>query len=165
MTNKIYILAAASILSLLSLNLLAQEGSRKQKPPVNTKQETPVKIIQYLPGTWQVKEIRKGNKRIAGTDTVALNQTIVFNREGRYVRRSGTNKIDSGAYRIIENHAILYFESAWEKNEAGQYESSQWDFIQFKRNEMTLKIRAGTKEEESYTYVYARIGGLQGSDN
>jgi hypothetical protein len=168
MKTKIHIVSITLVLCFSSMHLAAQDdndytnnrGKKKQnQEAINTKKKTPVKIIQYIVGTWEVEEIHKGNKDITDTDTVGLHQTIEFNREGRYVSHSGTEKIDSGAYRLNENHSILYLES-----EIGS-EPQEWDVAFNKNGDMTLRPRGTYPHAESFKYIYSRTSTGNQSPN
>lgn len=160
---KKYIMSLAALIFCCSATLTAQDkrgdtdytnnrkpAEKKQdQPQVNTKQETPVKIIQFIPGTWTMEQVLRGNEDISATDTVAQSQMLVFNREGRYMSYSGSEKIDSGAYRINEDHAILYMSSELSQN------TSEWN-VWFGDGTMTLKLRDGVRHGEKFSYTYRR---------
>src|SRR5688572_30231775 len=141
MKTVTYILS--TLLCLSSLILSAQDdndytnnrGNKKKQndDAINTKQKTPVKIIEYIVGTWEVEGIYKDKKDISNTDTVGSNQIIEFDREGRYVSRSGNEKLDSGIYRLNENHSILYLES-----QTGE-EPVEWKVSFSQDGDMTLQ--------------------------
>jgi hypothetical protein len=146
----IYIFCLA-VLGFSALQVTAQENERRKrdKNAINTNKKTPEKIIEHIVGTWEVEGIYKGNKDISDTDTVGANQTITFDRETKYVSYSGNEKIDSGMYRLNENHSILYLESA-----AGE-EPSEWK-ISFTDNGMTLQPKETYPHAESFRYFYTR---------
>jgi hypothetical protein len=156
MKNNIATLFIAALCCLVSLENFAQDGNKKSdkrnanRASINTKQKTPVKIIQYIPGVWTLDQVIHGNKDIAANDTVAQNQTLEFNREGRYMSYSGNERIDSGAYRLNEDHAILYLAS---ETDDKPHEWNVW----FKEDgTMILKQKDGTKHGENFSYVYRR---------
>ena len=91
-------------------NRSSAEG-KKEQVEVNTDHQTPVKIIEFIPGTWMIDQVLRGEKDISESDKSNGNETITFNREGRFMSYSGNELIDSGAYRINEQHAILYMQS------------------------------------------------------
>jgi hypothetical protein len=157
MKTKVCILFLSIAMCLLSTGLYAQNDytkkekeKKEREDAINTKQKTPVKIIEHIVGTWQVDGIFKGNKDISNSDTVGINQVIEFNREGRYVSHSGSEKIDSGAYRLNENHALLYLES--ETGEAPK----EWNVTFTKEDEMTLQPKGSSARAQSFKYVYTR---------
>ena len=157
MTQKLYLLVLAGMMSFISFNLAAQQNTnynRKEKKQrdgaINTKQKTPVKIIEYIVGTWEVDEVYKGKKEISDTDTLGADQTIEFDREGRYVSHSGNEKIDSGAYRLNEDHAILYLES-----ESGD-PIQEWNISFTKEGDMMIQPRENADRAEKFKYFYTR---------
>lgn len=158
MKTKFHIHILAILLCFVSANLSAQDDNeyinRKNKKQnddaINTKQNTPVKIIEYIVGTWQVEGIYKDKKDISGTDTVGSHQVLEFNREGRYVSHSGNEKLDSGAYRLNENHSILYLES-----ETGE-EPVEWKVSFNENGKMTLQPMSTYPHAESFRYIYTR---------
>ncbi|MBT1705905.1 hypothetical protein [Chryseosolibacter indicus] len=119
---------------------------------VNTDKKTPVKIIEYIPGTWTIEQVLRGKEDVTATDTLAQNQRLEFNREGRYLSYSGQEKIDSGSYRLNEQQAVLYLES--EANDR----PSEWNVWFDPAGTMTLKMRSGSVHGESFKYIYRRDG-------
>ncbi len=126
------------------------ERKKSAGDQVNTKQETPVKIIQFIPGSWTLDQVLRGGKDISENDTVAQRQTLEFNREGRYMSYSGNEKIDSGAYRLNEDHAILYLSS--ETDDKVQ----EWNVWFGQDGTMKLKLRDGEAHGENFSYIYKR---------
>jgi hypothetical protein len=152
----------AAIGSLLFVDTMAQEKrtdytDKKRKDQAtskeqqfNTEQKTPVKIIQFIPGSWTLDQVIRGGKDISEHDTVAQYQTLEFNREGRYVSYAGNEKIDSGAYRLNEDHAILYMASETDDK------AHEW-YVWFSEDgTMTLKHHDGVAHGEKFLYVYKR---------
>lgn len=127
-----------------------QQTEEIQKPEPNTKQETPVKIIQYIPGSWTLDQVMRSGKDISQSDTVAQAQMLEFNREGRYTSYSGSEKIDSGAYRLNEDHAILYMSSETDDK------TQEWNVWFTEDGTMTLKVRDGEAHGERFSYIYRR---------
>jgi hypothetical protein len=165
MNNRLLTLITVGIFSILSLNVSAQEKERndtdytnnrkdKKNSTVNTKQQTPVKIIQYIPGSWTVEQVLRGKEDITGTDTLARNQKIEFNREGRYMSYTGTEMIDSGAYRINENTSRLYLESDVAESD------TEWNVWFDRSGIMTLQLVNGNQHAEDFRYVYRRTGSV-----
>lgn len=163
MKNSLLTLIAAGILTIFSSDSFAQaEGQRgntdytnnrkgkKKNAYANTRQQTPVKIIQYIPGSWTIEQVLRGKEDITGTDTLARNQRIEFNREGRYMSYTGTEMIDSGAYRINENTSRLYLQSDVEDSE------SEWNVWFSPKGMMTIQLINGNKHAENFRYVYRR---------
>jgi hypothetical protein len=130
----------------------------KPKPPVNTQSKTPVKIIQYIPGTWSVDQVYRGKKSISETDSIGADKTLEFNREGRYMSYSGTEMIDSGAYRLNEDHALLYLESDVEQK------ASQWKVWFSDSGTMSLEEKDGASKGEKIKYVYKRTSNTTTSN-
>jgi hypothetical protein len=151
MKRNIITVLVAGALSLVAADVLSQED--KTNSEVNTQQETPVKIIEYIPGTWVIQSVYRGKENVTATDTLAAIETIEFNREGRYMSYSGTEKLDSGAYRLNEQHGILYMAS--ENNDDKPVE---WKVSFAKDGTMTISMQNGSKQLENINYVYRRSG-------
>lgn len=133
--------------TLLSVNLLAQDDSNRKDQSINTRQATPVKIIETIPGTWKADKILQNNKDVS-TSNAAGNQIIEFGSEARYVIRNGTNVVDSGGYRVNESQSILYLESVTTRKVI------EWD-INFANDNMTLESKSPASD--SRKYIYSRI--------
>ncbi|HYF68328.1 MAG TPA: hypothetical protein VD884_09330 [Ohtaekwangia sp.] len=118
------------------------------------------KFIEMIVGNWKLKSIedaaqKKGDK--SGAKKTRENQPdqgnnamqmIEFQPNGRYKMNSSTNAIDSGSYRLSEQHGILYLES-----DAAET-PSEWT-IAIKRNVLTLN--GGNQEaDKRYKYVYVK---------
>lgn len=129
-------------------------GKKKRNAEaIHSEKEPVTKIIAAIVGTWEVTSIFNGDKDISNTDTVGTNQRIEFDREAKYISYSGNEQIDSGTYRLNENHAILYLESA-----TGQ-QPSEWN-VTLSNNNLTLQPRgAATSHAQNFRYVYARTAG------
>jgi hypothetical protein len=126
------------------------KGKDKQPRQVNTEAKTPVKIIQFIPGTWDIVNVYQGEKEVGKTDSLAYDQlTLEFNREGRFMKYSANDMIDSGAYRLNEDHAFLYLESEVDKKNT-QY--AVW----FKNDTMTLQQIGLPVNEVPLKYIYRR---------
>lgn len=142
-----------SLLSFLILALLTlgcqtdnrpETGSDNSNSTVNTEQETPRKLIDYLVGEWAIDSV-------AGPDQEGDNQRIVFTQEARYIVYAGQEKIDSGAYRMNEQLANLYLES--ELNEdAKEYE------ISFEGNLMRMKPNQTAGDSAGGAITYRKVG-------
>lgn len=163
-------LIITGVFSVLSLTATAQDDNdytnnrgktdRKQdQNAINTRKKTPVKIIEYIVGTWQTDAIFKGKKEITGTDTVGSDRTIEFDREGRYVVYNRSEKADNGSYRLNENHSILYLES-----EAGQT-PQEWKISLDENGLMTLQSTGTHQHAESFRYVYSRTSSADRSSD
>ena len=161
MKRNVLNLIVIGVLSFLTYEAVAQKrgdtdytnnrGRNKAKRQiVNTDKQTPVKIIEYIPGTWKFEAVYKGKKDITATDTLAQIQSLEFDREGRFVSYSTNEKIDSGAYRINEQHAVLYLTNEDDKR------TDEW-YVRFgKDNTMTLTMK--DVHGGLFKYVYRRDG-------
>jgi len=120
------------------------------------------KFIEMIVGNWKLKSIedaeqKKANKNKSGAQTAQENppeqgnnamQMIEFQPNGRYKMNSSSNAIDSGSYRLSEQHGILYLESDATET------PSEWS-IAIKRNVLTLN--GGNQEaDKRYRYVYVK---------
>lgn len=123
---------------------------------VNTKQETPTKMIESLVGEWQVDRILNGEQNVTN-DQGGANQTLTFTNEARYIRRSGNQKVDSGAYRMNEQLNNLYLES--ETNE----QAEEWE-VDFESGTMTLTRTADGNTNRNLQYIYRRTSASQGQN-
>jgi hypothetical protein len=133
-----------------SLNAIAQNQAANNDKAINTSQKTPVKIIEYIPGKWTVQHVMKGKRDMAGRDTLGQNETLEFTRDGKYTRYNNTEKIDSGAYRINEEHSALYLSS-------GSNDTPSEFNIEFDKNGgMTLTKKTGDKMQQAISFVYKR---------
>jgi outer membrane protein assembly factor BamE (lipoprotein component of BamABCDE complex) len=127
------------------------KGKGKDEKSVPAARSTPVKIIEYIPGTWVIEHVYRGKEDVTSTDTLASTETFEFNREGRYTSFSGTEKIDSGAYRINEEHAVLYLAS-----EGDNEKPQEWNVWFDKDGTMTLKMLNSPNKGQDFSYVYRR---------
>lgn len=174
MKRNIVSLIVIAMLSAFSVTSIAQEnkergdtdytnneskGKEKRDKNVNTSKQTPVKIIEYLPGTWVIENVYRGKDGVTNKDTLANNEVIEFNREGRYVSYTGKEKIDSGAYRINEQHAILYMAS-----EGDQEKPMEWNVWFGDDGTMTMRMKGSGKADKDFSYVY-RKNGTETSSN
>jgi hypothetical protein len=160
MKNSTLFFSLIAFYSITSVQVFAQDDNdysenrgRKNKElnkAINSDKKTPVKIIEYIVGTWQVENVYKGNKDVSNTDTLANDQrTMEFNREGKYFLFSGTEKIDSGLYRLNEQQSKLYLESQ------GNGNPIEWN-VTFRTNEMTLQNEQKSAKAEKIKYIYSR---------
>lgn len=108
----------------------------------NTKQETPVKLLEYLIGEWEAQGAAEGE---------SPGENITFTTEARYIAYEGNQQVDSGAYRMNEPLRNLYLDSEVNRT-SREYE------IDLKQDVMTLKPKQG-----GATYTYRRVspGSLQ----
>jgi hypothetical protein len=150
MKRNIYTLLLLVIFGLLPPALQAQNEKDLERNKNRTNVRVKKDLTETIVGTWQVDEIFKGKKDISNTDTI-YNETLIFDNEGKYVTH-GSEKIDSGLYRLNENHSILYLESETEKN------TTEWD-ISFSKGGMTLKPRVAHAKAPGFKYTYTRATG------
>jgi hypothetical protein len=146
--KKILPLCLFAALTLLTLHSCQSDEKRKEESDnqeVNTKQETPVKMIEYLIGEWEVDSVAGGS----ADANQGIPETLTFTEEARYIVRSGDQKVDSGAYRMNEQLRNLYLES--EINEKPrEYE------IEIKRDTMILSLRQNNQQAGEAKYIYLR---------
>lgn len=150
-----YILLIAGLIAMSSVQIFAQEDNeyrkKRDKNAINTKKETPTKIIEFIVGEWEAEEVYQGQKEVSETDTLAQDQLIEFDREGKYYRYAGNAKIDSGSYRINEQHNFLYLESS-----DHLAPPSGWRVSFSEDGKMFLRKIDDTEHAESFKYVYRR---------
>ena len=135
------LLAAFSLLTLHSCFSDNRQGTEDDNNEVNTRQETPVKLIEYLVGDWQ-----KESSNNSGDNPQDPGERITFTSEARYIVRNGNQKVDSGAYRMNEQLQNLYLESETSGNPR-EYE------VEIKQDVMTLVAKQGGGQ-----HVYRRVG-------
>jgi hypothetical protein len=131
-------------------NIQKDRDRRKDDKAINTRQPTPTKIIEFIVGEWEAEDVYKGSQEVTNTDTLGTGDLIHFNREGQYTQYTGAEKLDSGSYRINEQHALLYLESA------DGSEPTTWKVNFSEDGRMYLRKRDDTAAAESFKYVYRR---------
>jgi hypothetical protein len=142
MLNKLFFTFIA--IALYS-NCLAQDKSGKVSD----------KIIDHIVGTWQLSKgeaVPKKNEQNGRAKTIKENRLtrIEFGRNGRYKTTDSQKALDSGSYRINENHHRLYLES-----DADHDHPKEWD-INIIKNTLTLQSDSTkTKAHEKYFYTLA----------
>ena len=121
-----------------------EKAENNDNEEVNTRQETPVKMIELLVGEWQLE----GSGQQANTG-----ERLTFTEEARYVRHSGNQKLDSGAFRMNEQLRNLYLES--EANEQPrEFEITlQGDILT-----LTPKKANAADRGDTTSYTYRRVG-------
>jgi len=108
---------------------------------------TVTKIIEQLPGTWQLEKIIREKNAGRETDTIGDERTIRFTRENRYLSQAGGQAIDSGMFRVNEQQGRLYMTS-----EDGE-QTTEW-LMEFDQDgNMILK-----SQQEQSEFVYSRQG-------
>jgi hypothetical protein len=128
-----------------NVNENGEDGDENQ---INTKENTPTKMIEYLVGDWAVERILDGEKDVTDAQG-GSGQRITFTQEARYIRHSGNQKIDSGAFRMNEQLENLYLESEAD-NQPQEYE------VTLKSGMMTLTPRKNQNEKSNMKYVYRK---------
>lgn len=113
---------------------------------VNTRHETPMKMIEYLVGEWE----REGSGQQNTQDGSSM-QRLTFTEEARYIAFANNQKTDSGAFRMNEQLNNLYLESETNK-QVLEYE------IDLKGDTMTLKPRTPAANQENVSYMFRRVG-------
>lgn len=121
------------------------------------------KFIERIAGQWTLQQIVDAEKRDvsqnpsrkkpARTNDVESDQAnnamqkIEFYDNARYRMNNATQAIDSGSYRLNEQHGILYLES-----DLVDAEPSEWK-IELQNRKLTLTGRGG-EAASRYQYVY-----------
>ena len=140
MSKRVAVLFAA--LAMMATSGFAQERGQDKK-------------IETILGTWKVQKVLSGKTEVARNPTSG--QWIEFKNNGRYVNH--TSSIDSGSFRLNENHSRLYLESQVQPDAA---RIAEWE-IQLNDNTLTMEqMFPGDKTKKSnkdnkMKYVYVRI--------
>jgi hypothetical protein len=142
--------------------LLAAERLSAQVTKDHPKKEKTEKFIEKIVGTWKLQSIvdnekaqsKKGGQAISSQNieesgNIAL-QILELERDGRYKANSASNALDSGSYRLNEQHTLLFLES-----DASDITPTPWS-IGFKKNKLTLESRDGADDDNRFTYVYEK---------
>ena len=115
------------------------------------------KFIEMIAGTWKLKSIvdseaknkgKKTNQKPTDQGNNAM-QMLEFDADGRYKVNNSTTAIDSGSYRINEQHSVLYMES-----DADDITPTEWD-ISVTKKRLTMVGRSGDADAR-YKYMYAK---------
>ncbi|HEY9007436.1 hypothetical protein [Ohtaekwangia sp.] len=114
------------------------------------------KVIDLVVGTWQISQVFDGKKQIQSTSDTLIH-TIEFTREAKYITRNNSQKLDSGLFRINENHKILYLES--KNNANGDAHPVEWG-LSLQGHILTLTGR-GSPHAERFKYIYTRKSGTK----
>lgn len=131
---------AAMLLTLPSCQQDTRESAQKEtQPDPPVKQETPEKMIEELVGEWERAGARNNQQDGA-------RQTLTFTQEARYIMRQGSQKTDSGAYRMNEQLRNLYLESD-ETKSAREYE------IRLTRDTLILSAKENATQDGEQVYV------------
>jgi len=112
------------------------------------------KIIDHIVGTWKFSKgenvPKKNEQKGQQAKPIKENRftTLEFGRNGRYKTMDAQKALDSGSYRINENHHRLYLES-----DADHDHPKEWD-INIIKNTLTLQSDSTkTKTHEKYFYT------------
>lgn len=117
------------------------------------------KSIERIVGTWKVQKILSGKTEVARNPTSA--QWIEFRGDGKYVNNASS--IDSGSYRLNENHSVLYLES---QVQAGSDKNDPKKIVEWRisldNDMLTMQQQTNEKKEkkshaDKMKYVYVRI--------
>ena len=153
------------ISGVLIMILISAFSLKAQTTANTTKTGNTRKFIEMITGTWKLSSIvdaeSKGEKKQQTTEskngTMATEnppdqsnnamEIMEFEADARYKMNTSTTAIDSGSFRINEQHGILYLES----DKAN--EPSEWK-ISIKGN--TLMLGGRDEADKRYTYVYER---------
>jgi hypothetical protein len=143
------VVAAVLLLTLNACNTDNRQNNENDNREVNTERDSPVKMIEYLVGEWQIIEGARGGggSRERKGD---LGEKITFTSEARYIVYQGNQKVDSGAYRMNEQLNNLYLESEANENPR-EFE------LDLKSDTLTLNPKSGSGQR-STRYIYRRIG-------
>ena len=143
------IFMAIALHSCQSDNRESNESNNANEQQANTKEETPVKMMEILIGEWQLANGATGGGN-AGQGGGPV-ERIRFTEEARYIGYSGNQKVDSGAYRMNEQLRNLYLESE-ATEQPREYE------ISLQQDALTLKPRQPQAGQDAASYTYRRVG-------
>jgi hypothetical protein len=162
---KLNITLGSILIFLCAITTSAQDKTTADMPK-NTETK---KFIELLAGTWKLERIvdeEKGNKATANSPETKSNeqkktpatntdqsrnamQMLEFDPDARYKVNNSTTAIDSGSYRLNEQHGILYMES-----DSDDITPTEWA-ITLQKNRLTLAGR-GENSDSRYKYVYQK---------
>lgn len=144
MKTKVVLALFVSLLTLHACQTDNRQNSQNNKAEVNTKKETPTKLIEALVGEWQKDASGAPPSQANGQEKKV--DRMIFTQEARYMQYSGGQTVDSGAYRMNEQLRNLYLDS--ESNaQAREFE------IDLQDNRMTLKPKSGNQSgDQAETY-------------
>ena len=156
------------LLSLYSVCSIAQEKTTKDFP----KNAETKKVIEQVAGSWKLQQIvddakksdvtteerktqtNKQNEASGGTtikdQSANAMEMIELNPNGRYKLNNSTTAVDSGSYRINEEHGILYMES-----DSDDITPTEWK-LSYNNEQLTLAGREGAANSK-YKYVYKKV--------
>ena len=113
---------------------------------------TPVKMIDYMTGTWTLNKVMRGDEDVSDENGMGQGQKLELRLDGRYLRFSDRNKIDSGRYRVNEQQKSLYLESEVRSV------PEEWNVVRMEDGVISMEIRNASAHGESITYLYQREG-------
>jgi hypothetical protein len=121
-----------------------------------TNEATTNKLIDHIIGKWQIKTVN-GKQTANAKDKAKANQAnvaqgppteISFKRDMRYTSNSNNNaEIDSGSFRLNENHKRLYLQS-----DNSSRQPTEWDVV-IQNNELTMQADS-LKNKNHFKYSY-----------
>jgi hypothetical protein len=141
--KPIFFILLVGVTALQSCNSDTRNTEEVNNEEVNTEQPTPVKMVEYLVGTWKLESVQ------GGSANETPDQTLTFTAESRYILHSGNEKIDSGTYQTGEYSNRLFLQSEKTEN------LNEWD-MKVEEGRMTLKPSKSDTEQGSAEYVYRR---------
>jgi len=114
----------------------------------------PDKKIETLLGTWKIQKVLSGKTEVAKNPTSG--QWIEFRNDGTYLNKA--TSLDSGSYRLNENHSRLYLES--KVNPGASNKIVEWN-ISLTNNSLTMQEKTNendkSKNPDKMKYVFVRI--------
>lgn len=105
------------------------------------------KIMERLYGVWKTTDTQSAQSANAEGQ-----QSIEFNPEAKYVMRRGNQVIETGSYRVNEQHSILYLENA-----NAPRKPSEWK-MDFEGNNLIMSAR-GSEARKQQRMVYVKDPG------
>lgn len=139
--------------------MMTETGWAQQRPQKNRDRTTPKKLIEQIVGTWQLEATvdKSKKKAVPQKDTIGM-AWLEFRPDGRY--KSGSNGqggsiqlIDSGSYRLNEEHSFLYLQSDLTQSDVS-HAPSEWA-LTLKGNAMTLRGH-GSEHAERFLFTYQK---------
>ena len=121
-------------------------------------EQTPVKMFDYITGTWTMNKVLRGSENVTSESGLGKAHRIEFTREGRYIRYSDMNQVDSGGYRVNEQQKSLYLDSE------SPGEPEEWNVSFMEDGLMSMEIRNASSHGENITYLYKREGERKKED-
>lgn len=133
------------LLALASCDRDNRAANDLEDETANADAKTPVKLIEYLIGEWEMTNAADQSNKDAGPG-----ERIKFTTEARYIAYDGGEQVDSGAYRMNEQLNNLYL--------AGESDESPREYeLQMGPGQMTLTPSGGDSTRDKPRYVYRRI--------